>query len=53
METVAQEQALMRRLSWRLLPVLVVLFIISFVDRQNVGFAKLQMLSSLHMTEAV
>jgi MFS family permease len=53
METIVQEQTLMRRLSWRLMPLLIVLFLVSFIDRQNIGFAKLQMLSDLHMSEAV
>jgi MFS family permease len=52
MDVVAQERALMRRLSWRLMPLLIVLFLTSFIDRQNVGFAKLQMLGDLHMSEA-
>lgn len=47
----ASEQALMRRLTRRLLPLLILLFLASFIDRQNVAFAKLQMLGDLHMTE--
>lgn len=43
----------MRRLAWRLLPILVLLFFSAFLDRQNVGFAKLQMLADLQMSEAV
>ncbi|RDU97808.1 MFS transporter [Trinickia dinghuensis] len=42
----------MSKMARRLLPILVVMFLISFIDRQNVGFAKLQMVHSLHMTEA-
>ncbi|HWK43968.1 MAG TPA: MFS transporter [Stellaceae bacterium] len=53
MEAIQREQALLRRLAWRLMPLLIALFVMSFIDRQNVGFAKLQMLSDLHMTEAV
>lgn len=52
MDTVSREQALMRRLGWRLMPLLILLFLTSFIDRQNVGFAKLQMLTDLHMSEA-
>ena len=48
----AQERAVMSKMAWRLLPILVVMFLIAFIDRQNVGFAKLQMVHSLHMTEA-
>ncbi|MEK6292969.1 MAG: MFS transporter [Paraburkholderia tropica] len=41
----------MSKIARRLLPILVVMFLISFIDRQNVGFAKLQMVHSLNMTE--
>lgn len=53
MSTLAEEQALMRRLGWRLMPVLVLMFMVAFIDRQNIGFAKLQMLQDLHLSEAV
>ena len=42
----------MSKMARRLLPILVVMFLIAFIDRQNVGFAKLQMVHSLGMTEA-
>ncbi|HKT91456.1 MAG TPA: MFS transporter [Paraburkholderia sp.] len=42
----------MSKIARRLMPILVVMFLISFIDRQNVGFAKLQMVQSLNMTEA-
>ncbi|MGG1947700.1 MFS transporter [Trinickia sp. NRRL B-1857] len=48
----AQERAVMSKMARRLLPILVVMFLIAFIDRQNVGFAKLQMVHSLHMSEA-
>ena len=48
----SDEQALMRRLGWRLLPLLILIFLVAFIDRQNVGFAKLQMLTDLHISEA-
>src|SRR5215467_1843252 len=53
MSSLADEQALMRRLGWRLMPVLVLMFMVAFIDRQNIGFAKLQMLQDLHLSEAV
>ena len=53
MDSIAREQALMGRIGWRLMPLLILLFITSFIDRQNVGFAKLQMLTDLKMSEAV
>ena len=48
----AEERLVMSKIARRLMPILVVMFLISFIDRQNVGFAKLQMVHSLHMTEA-
>ncbi|MCA3936164.1 MFS transporter, partial [Burkholderia sp.] len=48
----AEEQRIMSKMARRLLPILVVMFLIAFIDRQNVGFAKLQMVHSLGMTEA-
>ena len=52
MSQIADEQALITRLGWRLLPLLILLFLVAFIDRQNVGFAKLQMLTDLHISEA-
>jgi MFS family permease len=46
------EQTLMRRLAWRLMPLLILLFLVAFIDRQNVGFAKLQMIGDLRLSEA-
>lgn len=43
----------MRKLAWRLLPLLVLTFFTAFLNRQNVGFTKLQMLADLQMSEAV
>ncbi len=51
-EPTSEERALMRRLGWRLMPLLILLFFTAFLDRQNVGFAKLQMLADLQMSEA-
>src|SRR5688572_14149448 len=41
----------MRRVAWRLLPFLLLLYIVSWLDRVNVGFAKLQMNSDLGLSE--
>ncbi|MFM0212229.1 MFS transporter [Paraburkholderia sediminicola] len=46
------ERRVMSKMARRLMPILVVMFLISFIDRQNVGFAKLQMLHDLGSTEA-
>ena len=42
-----------RRAAWRLIPFLVFLFVLAWIDRVNVGFAKLSMLSDLNFSEAV
>lgn len=46
------EQAVVKKIAWRLMPLLIVMFLIAFIDRQNVGFAKLQMVQALGMSEA-
>jgi MFS family permease len=45
-----EEQAIQKSLR-HLMPVLILAFVISYIDRQNVAFAKLQMVSALRMTE--
>ncbi|WP_250494884.1 MFS transporter [Caballeronia sp. GAWG1-1] len=47
------EASAYRKVSWRLLPFLGVLWVLAWLDRVNIGFAKLQMLDSLHFSEAV
>ncbi|MDR5785528.1 MFS transporter [Caballeronia sp. LP003] len=44
---------LYRRVSWRLLPILFLCYLINFIDRVNIGFAQLQMKSSLGFSDAV
>jgi ACS family tartrate transporter-like MFS transporter len=45
------ERTTMSRVTWRLLPFLLLLYIISWLDRVNVGFAKLQMNVDLGFSE--
>jgi MFS family permease len=45
--------ALYRKLNWRLLPILLIGFVFAYLDRVNVGFAKLQMQSDLQLSDAV
>jgi MFS transporter, ACS family, tartrate transporter len=45
------ERVTMARVTWRLLPFLLLLYIISWLDRVNVGFAKLQMNNDLGLSE--
>lgn len=42
-----------RKVAWRLIPFLIFLFLLAWIDRVNVGFAKLQMLQDLRFSEAV
>ena len=46
------ERATMRRVTFRLLPFLLLLYIISWLDRVNVSFAKLQMGPDLGIGDA-
>ncbi|MEO7466703.1 MAG: MFS transporter [Sphingobium limneticum] len=41
-----------RRVAWRLMPFLGLLYLVAYIDRQNVSFAKLQMVGDLGMSEA-
>jgi MFS family permease len=44
-------KAVFRKVTWRLIPFLFLCYILSYVDRVNVSFAKLQMQHDLGMTE--
>jgi MFS family permease len=41
-----------RKVDWRLLPFLFLCYILAYLDRVNVGFAKLQMLKDLSLSDA-
>ena len=45
-------EALIRKIKFRVIPLLVVLYIIAFIDRANVGFAALQMNADLGINAA-
>jgi D-galactonate transporter len=47
------EKATYRKVTLRLIPFLILCFIIAYVDRVNVGFAKLEMQKDLGMSDAV
>jgi D-galactonate transporter len=47
------EKKVYARVTWRLMPLLFICYIIAYVDRVNVGFAKLQMLQDLKLTDTV
>jgi sugar phosphate permease len=46
-----EESAIYAKVTWRILPILIVSYIVGYIDRVNVGFAKLQMLGDLHFSE--
>lgn len=47
------DNALYRRATYRLIPLLMICYIVSNVDRINISFAKLQMMSDLGLSDAV
>lgn len=49
----AQRDALYRKLTWHIIPFLFLAFIVAYIDRVNVSFAKLEMLADLSMSETI
>ncbi|MFT0171204.1 MFS transporter [Paraburkholderia mimosarum] len=49
----AFEEATYRKVAWRLTPLLMLCYVVAYLDRVNVGFAKLQMSSALNLSDAV
>ena len=47
------EEATYKKVTWRIVPYLFLCYLLAYVDRVNVGFAKLQMQTDLHMSDAV
>src|SRR5437588_12625039 len=45
------KRAVMARVRWRLLPFLFLLYVVNILDRVNIGFARLQMMHDLGMSE--
>ncbi|OUM02597.1 MFS transporter [Variovorax sp. JS1663] len=43
----AEDEALFSKVSWHLLPLLIICYIVAFIDRINIGFAQLQMKQTL------
>jgi MFS family permease len=48
----ATGEATLRRISTRLMPLLCVMYLIAYIDRQNVSYAKLEMVDALGLSEA-
>jgi len=51
--TLVQAAALRRKVAWRVLPLVFLLYIVAYLDRANVGFAKLRMSEALKFSEQV
>jgi D-galactonate transporter len=47
------DDLLYRKIAWRIMPILLLCYIVAYLDRVNVGFAKLQMLSDLKFSDGV
>ena len=57
METITSasqtEASVYRKITWRIMPFLFLCYVLAYVDRVNVGFAKLQMQQDLGMSDSV
>ena len=47
------EQQTIRKVSWRLLPLIIVIYFVAYIDRTNVGFAALTMNKDLGLSAYV
>jgi MFS transporter, ACS family, tartrate transporter len=52
-KTTIDAPSLLKKLRWRLLPFLFLLYVVAYLDRINVGFAALQMKAQLGFSDAV
>ena len=48
----AADEKLFSKVGWRLLPLLIVCYVISYIDRINIGYAQLQMEKTLSFSDA-
>ena len=48
----AFEETVYRKVAWRLTPLLLLCYLVSYLDRVNVGFAKLQMATDLGLSDS-
>jgi ACS family tartrate transporter-like MFS transporter len=53
MEQSALEHYVMRKVAWRLLPFMGICYVVAFLDRVNVSFAKLSMMADLNLSTAI
>ena len=47
------ESTTLRKVAWRLVPFICILYVFTILDRSNLGFARLQMQDDLGLTEAM
>jgi MFS family permease len=52
-ETDRERASVYRKVTWRLMPILIFGFILAWIDRVNIGFAKLSMLQDLGFSDAM
>jgi D-galactonate transporter len=50
---VSANGSLYRKIAWRILPILFIGYIIAYIDRVNVGFAKLQTMGDLKFSDSI
>jgi MFS transporter, ACS family, tartrate transporter len=51
MNEISREQLTLRKVAWRLIPFVCLLYLLNILDRANVGFARLQMQDDLGLSE--
>jgi sugar phosphate permease len=53
LSTATTSDAVYRRIGWRLVPFLLLCYVLAIIDRFNIGFAKLQFIQDLHLDDAI
>ncbi len=51
--TIQHEASVYRKITWRIMPFLFLCYVLAYVDRVNIGFAKLRMQQDLGMSDSV
>ena len=49
----SEEDVLFRKISWRVMPLVLIAYVFAFLDRINIGYAQLQMKQDLAFSDAV
>ncbi|MEH6412503.1 MFS transporter [Pseudomonas sp. NPDC089395] len=50
--TLSSQKALFRKITWRVMPLVFIAYVFAFLDRVNIGYAKLQMAPELGLSES-